>query len=176
MPTGEFLPLSRAPYPWKHIHLPPFSLFSRRGAHVAPFRVLVFASFTPYIVTFLHCIGHSDASDLTLLRRVFQSLEQMALNLDPCRRQYELCKSLLRVAEAFFESRGKGLDGACPGAPQQQQQQQLDRTLNLSLQNPLVNDCDWNYLQSTLDGWSGQPLNAPAFTLISRIDGHHHLS
>lgn len=137
----------------------------------------MFASFTPYVVTFLHCIGHADPADLGLLRRVNDSIEQMAMAMEACRRQHELCKSLLRVAEAFLESRLKsggqhGDTGMPPQQEQQQQQQQFDRTLHLSLQNPLINDCDWTYLQTTLDGWTGQPLGAPSFTLGSRIDSH----
>ncbi|GJN85500.1 hypothetical protein PLIIFM63780_009067 [Purpureocillium lilacinum] len=125
--------------------------------------ILLFTSFTPYIVTFLHCIGNSDAADLTLLRRVLDSIEQIASTVESCKPQYELCQSLLRIAEAFIESRSMDLGRAAP---------QLDAALNLSLQNPLIDDCSWSYFQSTLDEWSGQALNTGSFTLGSRIDSH----
>ncbi|UNI18451.1 hypothetical protein JDV02_004718 [Purpureocillium takamizusanense] len=125
--------------------------------------ILLFTSFTPYIVTFLHCIGSLDSSDLTLLRRVLDSIEQIASTVKSCRPQYELCQSLLRIAEAFNESRPLDLGGSAP---------QLDTALNLSLQNPLIDDCGWSYFQSTMDEWSGQSLSTGCFTLGSRIDSH----
>ncbi|KAJ6438140.1 retrovirus polyprotein [Purpureocillium lavendulum] len=125
--------------------------------------ILLFTSFTPYIVTFLHCIGTSDPADLVLLRRVLESIEQIASTAKTCKPQYELCHSLLRIAEAFIDSRSMDMSRAVP---------QLDTALNLSLQNPLLDDCSWSYFQTTLDEWSGQALGTGSFTLGSRIDSH----
>ncbi|KFZ20536.1 hypothetical protein V501_00068 [Pseudogymnoascus sp. VKM F-4519 (FW-2642)] len=125
--------------------------------------ILLFTSFTPYIVTFLHCIGSSDPADLTLLRRVLDTIERIASSVDGCTRQYDLCKALYRIAEAFVESRAMELGRNAP---------QLERALNLSLQNPLIDDCDWSYFQSDLDGWNGEALNTRSFTLGSRLDSY----
>ncbi|PHH88125.1 hypothetical protein CDD83_7945 [Cordyceps sp. RAO-2017] len=125
--------------------------------------ILLFTSLTPYIVTFLHCIASSDSADLALLGKVLESIEEMVSTAEGCKRQYELCKALHRIAEAFIESLSTQADRDAP---------QLDRALNLSLLNPLVDDCEWNYFQSSLEEWNGQPLNPDSFTLGSRLDSH----
>ncbi|PHH76133.1 hypothetical protein CDD82_4129 [Ophiocordyceps australis] len=124
--------------------------------------ILLFSSFTPFIVTFLHCIGHSDVNDLQLLARVVETIEHMAGVVTGCQRQSEICKALYHVAETFVGSRAE---------------QQLDQgsvqpgqVLNLSLQSPMSGGNEWMSLETTLDGWSGQQLNADFFTLGSRLD------
>lgn len=126
-------------------------------------RILLYTSFTPYIVTFLHCIGSSDPADLALLQKVVATLESIASIINGCMRQYELCKALHRTAEAFVESRIMDMGRKEP---------QLERALNLSLQNPLLEEYDWSCFQTTLDGWNGQSLNTGSFTLGSNLDSH----
>lgn len=67
-------------------------------------RIFYYTSFTPFVVTFLHCIAHSDHGDLTLLQEVLSSLEQVGSALDYAEKQLFLCKALFRIAEAFLNS------------------------------------------------------------------------
>lgn len=69
--------------------------------HLIHIRILLFSSFTPYIITFSHCIGYSDQSDLELLKTVLDTLAQIGSVSPFAGKQYDLFKALHRIAEAY---------------------------------------------------------------------------
>lgn len=76
-------------------------------------RVHAYASFTPYIVTFLHCIRYSSTSDLRLLEETLEILRQISCVVDTCKRHYKLFNALYCIAKAYVGSR-KAIDGEEP--------------------------------------------------------------
>ncbi|KAL3296085.1 C6 transcription factor [Colletotrichum asianum] len=116
---------------------------SASGGYAALFSYAVwthlYSSFTPYIITFLHCIRHSDVEDLNLLRSTLEISERLSGLVESCKRQYELCRSLYRIAEAYIKSK-KGIafvDGA------------LENTIHLPLQQPAMEN--WPTIDSQLE-------------------------
>lgn len=67
-------------------------------------RIHYYNSFTPYVVTFAHCVGAADANDLALLKEVLDSLEHMNSS-QHSQRQYKLCNALYRIAEEHLASK-----------------------------------------------------------------------
>lgn len=63
--------------------------------------ILLFSSFTPYIITFSHCIGYSDQNDLELLKTVLDTLAHIGSVSPFAGKQYDLFKALHRIAEAY---------------------------------------------------------------------------
>jgi hypothetical protein len=110
-------------------------------------RILLHSSFTPFVVTFLHCVFNSDTDDLNLLRRVLETLQEIAETYDRIDRQYNLCKALYRIAEALLEqnqSAGQMPASIVPG----------DKTLNIPLQ--LTTADNWGVFDSMVEGWDAQ--------------------
>lgn len=71
-----------------------------RTAH----RLFYYTAFTPFVVTFLHCIFHSDVADLKQLGHVLDTLDQIGTSFEYAKRQYDLCKALHRTATAYLDS------------------------------------------------------------------------
>ncbi|KAF5004106.1 hypothetical protein FDECE_9379 [Fusarium decemcellulare] len=67
--------------------------------------IFYYTSFTPFVVTFIHCITNSDQGDLKLLADVLSGLEQTGLAFEYAEAQFNLCKALYRIAEAFITSK-----------------------------------------------------------------------
>ena len=68
------------------------------------FRVLLFSSFTPFLVVFTHSIASHSQGDVELLSQVLQTLEA-GRNISAATNQlYEDCKAFLRFATAFVRS------------------------------------------------------------------------
>ncbi|KAF4973561.1 hypothetical protein FSARC_170 [Fusarium sarcochroum] len=67
--------------------------------------ILLYSSFTPYIITFLHCIATLSPSDLQLLKNVHETLKEARSTSEAIKRYYEICQTLYRIAEAFVEHR-----------------------------------------------------------------------
>ncbi|KAI8675850.1 Fungal-trans domain-containing protein [Fusarium keratoplasticum] len=109
--SGSAQDISPACYEAAHqglqAHLNYYPRLSCSADHVLSnyaFWIFYYTSFTPFVVTFLHCIAHSDHGDLTLLQEVLSSLEQVGSALDYAEKQLFLCKALFRIAEAFLNS------------------------------------------------------------------------
>ncbi|KAF4829373.1 hypothetical protein CGCTS75_v006740 [Colletotrichum tropicale] len=144
---------------------------SASGGYAALFSYAVwthlYSSFTPYIITFLHCIRNSDLEDLNLLRSTLEISERLSGLVESCKRQYELCRSLYRIAEAYIKSK-KGIafvDGA------------LENTIHLPLQQPAMEN--WPTFDSQLepnafpdlhvDEWNSTYMGHMSFTLDNQL-------
>ncbi|KAJ3533790.1 hypothetical protein NM208_g7824 [Fusarium decemcellulare] len=97
--------------------------------------IFYYTSFTPFVVTFIHCITNSDHGDLKLLADVLSGLEQTGLAFEYAEAQFNLCKALYRIAEAFITSQKSAPDNDVRPM----------NTLRL-LQNPL--SAGWHHLDS----------------------------
>ncbi|KAH6970667.1 hypothetical protein BKA56DRAFT_622339 [Ilyonectria sp. MPI-CAGE-AT-0026] len=75
--------------------------------------VHAYASFTPYIVTFLHCIRYSSTSDLRLLEETLGIMRQISCQVNTYDRHYKLFNALYCIAKAYVGSR-KAIDGEEP--------------------------------------------------------------
>ena len=108
---------------------------------------MLHSSFTPFVVTFLHCVFNSDTDDLNLLKSVLETLQEIAETSDRIERQYSLCKALYRIAEALLEpSQTAGQMAASMGSS--------DKTLNIPLQ--LTTADNWGVFDSMVEGWDAQ--------------------
>ncbi|KEY63914.1 hypothetical protein S7711_10233 [Stachybotrys chartarum IBT 7711] len=100
--------------------------------------IFYYTSFTPFVVSFLHCIANSDLNDLQLLGDVLESLEQFGPMFEYSERQFHLCKALYRIAEAYIES---------PKTITSRESQAMS-TICLPLQNHFA--CNWSWHDSEL--------------------------
>ncbi|KZL63593.1 c6 transcription factor [Colletotrichum incanum] len=132
----------------------------------------LYSSFTPYIITFLHCIGNSNIEDLHLLRNALEICERLSGLVESCKRQYELCRALYRIAEAYIQAK-KGLP--CIDTP-------LESAIHLPLQQPTTEN--WSAFDSNMepntfselhvDDWSGNYLGQMSFTLDNQLGKNNH--
>ncbi len=120
----------------------------------------MYSSFTPFVVTFLHCVANSDSNDLALLEKVLQTLEEIAESYERSQRQYNLCKALYRIAEAVLESSGSKKDAQMAAAG--------DKTLNLPLQ--LTSADQWGVFDTMMEGWDGQYFGQQSLMLDNCLD------
>ncbi|KAF5008709.1 hypothetical protein FDECE_5036 [Fusarium decemcellulare] len=97
------------------------------------FWILYYISFTPFVVTFLHCVANSSLDDLNLLKDVLASLEQIGLALEYAEKQYNLCKALYQIAEAFLNSKHPAVGD----------EPQTTSRLTLPLQSPFLGTWSW---------------------------------
>ncbi|KAE8153041.1 hypothetical protein BDV25DRAFT_127522 [Aspergillus avenaceus] len=67
--------------------------------------VLLFSSFTPFIVVFLHAIASSSAADIQLLEDVAESLQRLARVSSSPQRLYQICSLFLQIAKGLVETR-----------------------------------------------------------------------
>jgi len=68
-------------------------------------RLMLYASFTPFIVIFLHAIAASSAEDTKLLEDVVRTLHPTKDTSKACSRLYQICTIFARVARRLVESR-----------------------------------------------------------------------
>lgn len=66
--------------------------------------MLLYTSFNPLVVLFLHTIASSSAEDLELLRQVTGTLEDIQHISKQCERLYLLAEDFCRVARILIES------------------------------------------------------------------------
>ncbi|KAL2875192.1 hypothetical protein SGCOL_009625 [Colletotrichum sp. CLE4] len=132
----------------------------------------LYSSYTPYIITFLHCIRNSDAQDLNLLRSSLEISERLSGLVESCKKQYELCRALYRIAEAYIKAK-KGV--ACIAVP-------AETTITLPLQQPTTDG--WPCFESNLeanafpdlhvDDWNGSYMGQMSFTLENHLGKGGH--
>ncbi|KAM5345682.1 hypothetical protein ACJ41O_011543 [Fusarium nematophilum] len=127
-------------------YVPRLTALGDRALNSYAFWIFYYTSFTPYVVTFVHCITTSDRDDLKLLQDVLGSLEQIGLTLEYAETQYNLCKALYRIAEAFITSR-RATPGDDAGGGMS--------TLYLPLQNPFPDNWAWLDPASQLPSFLG---------------------
>ncbi|TDZ67625.1 putative transcriptional regulatory protein [Colletotrichum trifolii] len=142
------------------------------GGYAALFNYAVwthlYSSFTPYIITFLHCIRNSDIEDLNLLRSTLEISERVSALVESCKRQYELCRSLYRIAEAYIKSK-KGI--TCVDTA-------LSSHITLPLQQPAAQET-WSIFDPQLehgafsdihvDDWNAGYISQMSFSLDNQL-------
>ncbi|KAG7077591.1 C6 transcription factor [Colletotrichum scovillei] len=132
----------------------------------------LYSSYTPYIITFLHCIRNSDDQDLNLMRSSLEISERLSGLVESCKKQYELCRALYRIAEAYIKAK-KGV--ACTAVP-------AETTITLPLQQPTSDS--WPCFESNLeanpfpdlhvDDWNGSYMGQMSFTLENHLGKSGH--
>lgn len=143
----------------------------------------MYCSFTPYVVTFLHCVANSDADDLQLLRNVVETLQDMATGYELVSRQKTLCAALYRIAKACIESRQRSQhdagsnDGSQAGSVHGHNQNptsngnfatMAEKTLNLPLQPDSVED--WGAFDTIVEDWESQYFSHQSLMLGNTLD------
>ncbi|KAF6817442.1 hypothetical protein CSOJ01_02364 [Colletotrichum sojae] len=145
---------------------------SASGGYAALFSYAVwthlYSSFTPYIITFLHCIGNSDVDDLYLLKSALDITERLSGLVESCKRQYELCRSLYRIAEAYIRSKkGTGTGTALESG-----------AIHLPLQQPAASEgwpCFEPHMEQNpfpdlhVDDWGNSYMGQMSFTLDNHL-------
>ncbi|KAL4923484.1 Zn(II)2Cys6 transcription factor [Aspergillus undulatus] len=71
--------------------------------------LILYSSFTPFIVTFLHAIASSSLEDTLLLEDVVRTLQPIKSTSKACARLYQICTIFARVARGLVESRNSFL-------------------------------------------------------------------
>ncbi|KAH7268663.1 hypothetical protein B0J15DRAFT_486866 [Fusarium solani] len=163
--SGSAQDISSACYEAAHqglqAHLNYYPRLSCSADHVLSnyaFWIFYYTSFTPFVVTFLHCIAHSDHGDLTLLQEVLSSLEQVGSALDYAEKQLFLCKALFRIAEAFLNSQTATQNNHTVAGS--------TATFCIPLQNPFSDE--WAGLDRFLEGtedWDMTTIDPASFLL-----------
>ncbi|KAL2837833.1 hypothetical protein BJY01DRAFT_251236 [Aspergillus pseudoustus] len=72
---------------------------------------MLYASFTPFIVIFLHAIASSSLEDTQLLEDVVRTLYPIKDTSKACARLYQICTIFSRVARGLIESRASSFLG-----------------------------------------------------------------
>ncbi|KAJ0418976.1 hypothetical protein BJY00DRAFT_172326 [Aspergillus carlsbadensis] len=73
--------------------------------------VILYSSFTPFIVIFLHAIASSSLEDTQLLEDVVRTLYRVKDTSKACGRLYQICTIFARVARGLIESRASSFLG-----------------------------------------------------------------
>lgn len=134
----------------------------------------MYSSFTPYIVTFLHCIANTDANDLQLLKNVVDTLDDIGAGYELVKRQKALCASLYRIANAFIESRQQRQENGNQSVGQQNAMNHqafvsaAEQTLNLPLQPDSIQD--WGSFDTIVEDWESQYFNQQSLLLGNSLD------
>jgi hypothetical protein len=68
-------------------------------------RVLLYPSFTPFVVVFTHAIATTSAADLALLQDIVRSLEGLKHFSKAARRLYDVCQAFFVVAEMLVKNK-----------------------------------------------------------------------
>ncbi|GMF77603.1 unnamed protein product [Aspergillus oryzae] len=68
-------------------------------------RVLLFSSFTPFIVIFLHAIAATSSDDIQLLNEVVESLQHIRYVSPSSERLYQICSTFLQIARELVKTR-----------------------------------------------------------------------
>ncbi|KAI8716839.1 Fungal-trans domain-containing protein [Fusarium sp. LHS14.1] len=163
--SGSAQDISPACYEAAHqglqAHLNYYPRLSCSADHVLSnyaFWIFYYTSFTPFVVTFLHCIAHSDRDDLRLLQETLSSLEQVGSALDYAEKQLFLCKALFRIAEAFLNSHTTAQHSETVAGS--------TATFCIPLQNPFSDE--WAGLDRFLEGtedWDMTTIDPASFLL-----------
>lgn len=119
----------------------------------------MYSSFTPYVVTFLHCVANSDINSLHLLQSVLVTLEEISASYECLQRQYSLCKALYRVAEEVLQSRRN--QGDAPTV-------HSSKRVNLPLQPTSTEN--WDIFHALVEDWDGQYVCQQSLTLDTCLD------
>ncbi|KAJ3476459.1 hypothetical protein NLG97_g9122 [Lecanicillium saksenae] len=134
--------------------------------------IFMYSSFTPYIVTFLHCIANTDTNDLLLLKSVVDTLGDIGAGYELMQRQKSLCSSLYRIANAFIESRQQVQNNGNQNVDQQMDHQAFvtaaEQTLNLPLQPDAIQD--WGNFDTIVEDWESQYFNQQSLMLGNSLD------
>lgn len=80
-----------------------FELGSSSRSDLIILSIFYYTPFTPFVVTFLHCVANSDEDDVKLLNDALMALEQVSPEFEHCQRQLKLCKGLYKIAETFIK-------------------------------------------------------------------------
>ncbi|KAJ1707538.1 fungal-specific transcription factor domain-containing protein [Aspergillus flavus] len=67
--------------------------------------VLLFSSFTPFIVIFLHAIAATSSDDIQLLNEVVESLQHIRYVSPSSERLYQICSTFLQIARGLVKTR-----------------------------------------------------------------------
>ncbi|OGM48383.1 hypothetical protein ABOM_003361 [Aspergillus bombycis] len=89
-------------------HLRCFGSFQTSGFHSdADYAnwVLLFSSFTPFIVIFLHAIAATSSDDIQLLNKVVESLQHIRSVSPSSERLYQICSTFLQIAKGLVKTR-----------------------------------------------------------------------
>ncbi|KAK7449581.1 hypothetical protein Landi51_06005 [Colletotrichum acutatum] len=115
---------------------------------------------------------NSDDQDLNLMRSSLEISERLSGLVESCKRQYELCRALYRIAEAYIKAK-KGV--ACTAVP-------AETTITLPLQQPTTDS--WPCFESNLeanafpdlhvDDWNGSYMGQMSFTLENHLGKGGH--
>lgn len=65
-------------------------------------RILLYSSFTPFLVVFTHALASHSGEDIELLRNVLDTLEAPRQTTEALNRLYQVCRVFLDFAEAFI--------------------------------------------------------------------------
>lgn len=68
-------------------------------------RVLLFSSFTPFIVIFLRAIAATSREDVQLLEEISESLRKIQKVSRSSERLYQICSTFTRIAKEFVRNR-----------------------------------------------------------------------
>ncbi|OAX81844.1 hypothetical protein ACJ72_03809 [Emergomyces africanus] len=88
-------------------HLKCFSYFRERNSYKQAEYVtliLLYPSFTPFVIVFTHAIATGDTEELALLRETVGSLELVKNLSRGSQHLYEICKAFLTIAHALIDS------------------------------------------------------------------------
>lgn len=69
---------------------------------LTPIRILLYSSFTPFLVVFTHSLASHCQEDVELLTQVLGTLEAPRKNTEALNRLYQVCKVFVEFAKAFF--------------------------------------------------------------------------
>ena len=119
------------------------------------------SSFTPYIVTFLHCISYCDSEDLKLLKNVLDTIEEMCSLRPPLMQQFTICRALYRIAEGVISQRTTGTDHN----PLQSMENALTQPIHPSYAQPWPGLDSWPFIED----WAMSDVDQMSFALNDRL-------
>lgn len=68
-------------------------------------RILLYPSFTPFVIVFTHAVATMSAQDLALLQETVSTLDQAKHISEGAQRLYDVCKAFSDAAEVLINSR-----------------------------------------------------------------------
>ena len=71
--------------------------------------VLIFSSFTPFIVTFLHAVASHSPQDLQILEDVVHTLKGVREASKASKRLYQICSTFAELAKEFSQTRNSSI-------------------------------------------------------------------
>lgn len=71
--------------------------------------ILLFSSFTPFIVTFLHAIGAHNSEDVKLLEDVLSTLQNARVASKAAERLFQICSAFVRLVKELSRPRSSPL-------------------------------------------------------------------